>query len=276
MQMRILKYITHLIDKIVRLYSHKLTLIGLWHRHPGSLDRFSVTDNGTNSEFAKLNASGAISALVNVDPDFRITPYHVLWPLKYKKIKYRVGDEFIPEYILKLKNPDVPLEFAKEYTNKRFSVDKQIVTPKVSLGDLLEKVKQKFDLVPYEVSSEDLLFKDAEKYKDFLVDSLLDDIEHLTEKCGLSLHIEHNNPYVGISHKSVNGSITKIYFAYVSTRRQIMFSYNDVKYLYEPRFFTGLLTESVLSKVTFKAGTQRKIGFDINSGGGNKTGEKDN
>ena len=33
-------YINHLINKVSRLYSLQLDLIGLWHRHPGSYDSF--------------------------------------------------------------------------------------------------------------------------------------------------------------------------------------------------------------------------------------------
>ena len=37
------KYTQHLINKIAKLYNEPLTLIGLWHRHPGSFDIFSNT-----------------------------------------------------------------------------------------------------------------------------------------------------------------------------------------------------------------------------------------
>ena len=69
-------YINHLINKVSRLYATQLDLIGLWHRHPGSFDSFSGTDDGTNTKYAELDKQGAISALVNIDPQFRLT--HVL------------------------------------------------------------------------------------------------------------------------------------------------------------------------------------------------------
>ena len=59
------KYTQHLINKIANLYDKKLTLIGLWHRHPGSFDQFSSTDDGTNAKYASMREEGAISALVN-------------------------------------------------------------------------------------------------------------------------------------------------------------------------------------------------------------------
>lgn len=97
-------YINHLINKVSRLYSPQLDLIGLWHRHPGSFDSFSGTDDGTNTKYAELNEQGAISALVNIDPQFRLTVYSVMLPLKYEKIKYVVGDSYISQEMFTLKN----------------------------------------------------------------------------------------------------------------------------------------------------------------------------
>ena len=100
------KYTEHLINKIAKLYDKPLELIGLWHRHPCSFDVFSQTDDGTNAKYAKMRSQGAISGLVNVDPEFRFTMYHVNQPCNYSKINYRVGDELIPEEYLKLKSQE--------------------------------------------------------------------------------------------------------------------------------------------------------------------------
>lgn len=97
-------YINHLINKVSRLYATQLDLIGLWHRHPGSFDSFSGTDDGTNTKYAELDKQGAISALVNIDPQFRLTMYSVTLPLKYEKIKYIVGDSYIPKDLLEKKD----------------------------------------------------------------------------------------------------------------------------------------------------------------------------
>lgn len=86
-------YVNHLINKISRIYDKQLDLIGLWHRHPGSFDRFSATDDETNLKYASLSKHGAISALVNIDPHFRLTVYQVTaQPLRYEKIPYEVLD----------------------------------------------------------------------------------------------------------------------------------------------------------------------------------------
>ena len=97
------QYVEYQINKAAQKYQVELTLIGNWHKHPGSLNELSSTDDITNSEYAKLSPNGAISVLVNIDPNFYMTSFHMAWPLKYTKIEYKVGDELIPEYILQLK-----------------------------------------------------------------------------------------------------------------------------------------------------------------------------
>jgi len=89
-------YVNHLANKIARFYRNGLTLIGLWHRHPGGFDRFSHTDGTTNIKYAQQKPYGAISAIVNLDPDFRLTVYHVSVPLGYTRVNYQVGDGLIP------------------------------------------------------------------------------------------------------------------------------------------------------------------------------------
>lgn len=70
-------YENHVCSIISRTYRHPLAFLGMWHRHPGSLDTFSGTDDETNSKYVDSCGNGCISALVNYDPDFRITFYYV-------------------------------------------------------------------------------------------------------------------------------------------------------------------------------------------------------
>jgi len=103
-------YVNHLVNKINILYETPLRLIGLWHRHPGSMDSFSSTDNETHAKFAGINPYGVISALVNIDPAFRITIYSiktgstVRGQLTISKMltSYLVGNEHIPENLFSL------------------------------------------------------------------------------------------------------------------------------------------------------------------------------
>lgn len=88
-------YVSHLANKLARQYCRPLQLIGLWHRHPGSVDRFSAEDDTTNRRFAGQGAHGALSCLVNLDPGFRITAFHVPQDLCYQPLPIWIGDELI-------------------------------------------------------------------------------------------------------------------------------------------------------------------------------------
>lgn len=97
-------FVNYLAQSTAAQYNLELSLLGLWHRHPGSFDQFSSTDDKTNTTFAKLNKEGAISGLVNIDPNFRLTMYHV-HPQQYyyTQVEIAVGDEMIPEKYFELK-----------------------------------------------------------------------------------------------------------------------------------------------------------------------------
>jgi len=94
-------YVRHLANKVNRLYGDKLDVIGLWHRHPGSMDVFSHTDHGTIRLFAEQNNGVTISALVNIDPTFRLTMYVATWSgtLQCERIEYEVNDGLIPSEV---------------------------------------------------------------------------------------------------------------------------------------------------------------------------------
>ena len=109
-------YINHLINKINLLYKNPLRIVGLWHRHPGSMDYFSSTDDDTHAKFAVINPYGVISALVNIDPVFRITFYSIS-PSEIKTRGHltsskklrpcQVGNEYIPADLLSYNSADI-------------------------------------------------------------------------------------------------------------------------------------------------------------------------
>ncbi len=98
------EYVTHLANKAARFYVDGISLIGLWHRHPGSYSTFSMTDDETNARFAALRPEGALSLLVNVDPEIRITAYHVAFPRSYRQITYQIADNLVPQAFLARKD----------------------------------------------------------------------------------------------------------------------------------------------------------------------------
>ncbi len=97
-------FVNYLANSVASKYEQELSLLGLWHRHPGSMDYFSGTDDGTNAKFAAISPCGAISGLVNVDPRFRLTMRHVAYPLKYDIVDFEVGDDIIPESYFELRH----------------------------------------------------------------------------------------------------------------------------------------------------------------------------
>lgn len=104
------KFVNYLAKSVAEQYEIPLELLGLWHRHPGSMDHFSGTDDGTNSTFAAQNPHGVISGLINVDPQLRMTMYYLAHSdarnfgrPNYQKVDIEVGSDLIPDEYFKLR-----------------------------------------------------------------------------------------------------------------------------------------------------------------------------
>lgn len=97
------EFVNYLAHSVANQYKRPLSLLGLWHRHPGSMDTFSGTDDLTNRTFARQLPQGVISGLVNVDPRFRFTMYYLnaaeddgVGRPNYRRVEIEVGDDIIP------------------------------------------------------------------------------------------------------------------------------------------------------------------------------------
>lgn len=107
------EFVNYMANVVLKQYDKQLKVLGLWHRHPGSMDRFSLVDDVTNKKFASHLPVGSISALINIDPKLRMTVYHVspdgdytpmdyaidhgdLIPKKYLNLKYATAENLIP------------------------------------------------------------------------------------------------------------------------------------------------------------------------------------
>lgn len=108
------RYENHVSSILARLYRHPLVFLGMWHRHPGSLDTFSGTDDITNWRYADIcTAGGCISGLINYDPEFRMTFYyceHTDAPsMRYTRVDVEVGDDkfAMPEMLAMASKADV-------------------------------------------------------------------------------------------------------------------------------------------------------------------------
>lgn len=78
-------------------------MLGLWHRHPGTMNTFSTVDDETNARLATDQPYGILSGLVNMIPDFHLTLYHTAGFQQYSEVSFAVGDTLIPDMYLELR-----------------------------------------------------------------------------------------------------------------------------------------------------------------------------
>jgi len=242
------QYTQHLINKIANLYDKKLTLIGLWHRHPGSFDQFSSTDDGTNSKYARMRKEGAISALVNIDPKFRLTMYHVDQPCRYSVIEYDVGNHLIPDEMLRYKSPE---KFANLMAGI-ISDEYKDFHPSVSLNGFLKTVLPYMKRIKInEVFTE---VKDRNIATERILDELVKDSAFLADDQGIEYSISQVDQFICLSQDAIDVSV-KLYFRYIAKNDIVVFSYNNECYLYENNAFRQAFEQA--SKV--QADNIRKI-----------------
>ena len=108
------RYENHVAAILSRLYKHPLVFLGMWHRHPSSLDTFSGTDDITNWRYVdRCTGPGCISGLINYDPDFRMTFYFCEQApnssMYYTRVDVEVGDDkfVMPEMLAMATKADV-------------------------------------------------------------------------------------------------------------------------------------------------------------------------
>lgn len=138
------KFVNYLANSVATQYEKPLTLLGLWHRHPGSMDHFSSTDDVTNKRFALQNQLGTISGLINIDPKLRLTMFYVSHEdsqlhgrPNYERIPVEIGDDIIPEdfFCLRFVNSqgiNIPQQQA-EKRNVEESTEEKGVEPPIEL-----------------------------------------------------------------------------------------------------------------------------------------------
>ncbi len=115
------EYVNHLLDKLCPIYRFMISIVGFWHRHPGSMDFFSSTDENTIRSNLKNSKYGLLSMLVNIDPKLRMTFYYC-WQETLTRVKYDVGDEYFPVELLEYAKPDGIAEKNGIPESKRFEI----------------------------------------------------------------------------------------------------------------------------------------------------------
>lgn len=248
-------YVNHLINKVARIYKKNLSLIGLWHRHPGSFDVFSGTDDGTNTTYAKMAPQGAISALVNIDPVFRLTVYHVGFPLRYRRIKYEVGDELFPDGVLSLHSIDDYVRFINTYSEGQVR-DSRRVSRKISFTEFIAELSTRIKSF------------DGIKYRDEIAEATKDPayVEEISQLIDEDLNFMSEELHLNITVRMVSGYVclidgqdpnTIVYFSYIKSIERYVFIYHGESYLYE----AGLIRKTVTNSEDDNQGGTEKIGL---------------
>ncbi len=234
-------YTQHLINKIANLYDAPLSLIGLWHRHPGSFDQFSSTDDGTNSKYAAMRPEGAISCLVNVDPDFRLTCYHVARPCRYSVIEYDVGNYLIPDELLAYKKPE---RFEKIMDNilhgqRKAKSRTAEVKKRLSLSAFMDSIKASFVPLEEEVEAdtEDALAPEK------ILDEIFEDMSYMTDVCGVTMSITQSGPYICLTEQSEEEQPYRVYFKYQEKTEKVIFSIDKDCFSYTKNAFSKAFEE---------------------------------
>lgn len=222
------QYTQHLINKVANLYQEKLALIGLWHRHPGSFDSFSTTDNGTNSKYARMRLNGAISALVNIDPKFRITMYHVGQPCRYTKIPYQVGDDLIPAKYMQLKTPEQFERLMENISQPCRPVEFQ---PSISLSSFMDTLKPLFEDRQLDEKI-GLPTESDEAVREKIVNAILSDIVFMSEELHIKMSVVQKGAVVALIQDTVTG-VQKVCFAYSEANDMVFFQYGGNNFAYE-------------------------------------------
>ena len=235
-------YTQHLIRKIANLYSSKLDLIGLWHRHPGSFDIFSSTDDGTNSKYASMRDKGAISALVNIDPNFRITMYHVAQPCRYSRIKYKVGDELIPQKLLQLKSKD---QFEKMMQNLLSPQrDNGILYHRsASFGSFMRSISPYFgEVVCDKIFPEPKM--DASEASEKMLDVMMEDISFFSDEVNMEISLTQRDNSIVMVQEAIDET-TRVYFTLFQEEDAVVFEYKGKSYYYSSGYFKNTFARYV-------------------------------
>lgn len=235
------QYTQHLINKIANLYECKLDLIGLWHRHPGSFDQFSSTDDGTNAKYASMRPEGAISGLVNIDPEFRFTMYHVTYPSRYRKIPFEVGDELIPEELLRYRSEDSYRALMEKRLTSRSARYNAGSHRSVSLDGFMKLVLPELEDARRTPPTPDEL-RDAEEASDALTEAVMDDLTFMTDEVGIKMALSLAGKALTFTQETVNG--TGIVGFMCSKAGEVCLNFGEDFYTYTPGLIASVFEKA--------------------------------
>lgn len=254
------KYTQHLINKIANLYDAQLTLIGLWHRHPGSFDQFSSTDDGTNAKYASMRKEGAISALVNIDPIFRMTMYQVDRPCRYRKISYDVGDNLIPDELLKFKMPERFYNIMNNILNPNSRQNNnEGYHRSVSLDYFLKLILPMLADDECQVVETNNFLSNQET-QEKLIDEIVDDLTFMADTLGIETAMSLDDKYLTVYQEAIDKT-TEIKFMYSLVKKAIILCHEDNTYIYRRGMFTEAFGKAKAEKEkndSFESATKQR------------------
>lgn len=146
------KYINHRMEKERLIYKYPRYALGIFHRHPGHLDTFSLPDENTMKDHCLISQHGILSMLVNMDPEFRMTFYYASKEDELFQVKYHIGDDLIPDEYFEVASYD---EIAKRYRKNVKLKDKQYsnLTQEKRFGDMdTNEMKKSFEDIAVNVN----------------------------------------------------------------------------------------------------------------------------
>ena len=185
-----------------------------------------------------MRKQGAISALVNIDPTFRITMYQVERPCRYRKIAYDVGDNLIPDELLKFKTPE-----------RFYSIMDNILYPSATNRNANEGYHKALSLASFmkfilpqmeddectDVETNNLLSEESTQEK--LIDEIVDDLTFMADTIGIEAAMSLDDNYLTVYQEEIDKT-TKLYFMLSVVKHAIILSYEDKCYVYRRGLFT--------------------------------------
>lgn len=150
-------YVNHLTKKIGMIYHYPPTILGVWHRHPNSMDTFSSTDMRSIANLVNSAQVGILSMLINVDPQLRMTFYYCNKLGEVMPVYYDIGDEYFPPVFQDLASTQT---LCNRITSGRISVKPHQTFPPEKVGGSIanlraEKARQELPPVEEPVSPPD-------------------------------------------------------------------------------------------------------------------------
>lgn len=234
------EYTEHLAYKVANQYEGNTTVIGYYHRHPGSYDRFSGGDEISNLEFAQT-FNGVISGLVNIDPQFRLAFYYIAPSGKQSSaISYIVDDSAFRD-IMTFKSPQKVLSqiFNQENSHIIRSNDKQNTISNTGIKSKTKKKKHTFMMFPIRLFNRKASKPSHVNTTETVFELLKDDIDKLSEKYNASVSfkeefdtsimtVQINEAKFNAAFKLFKGNLR---YAWLKTVKTDIYTCNYVQFL---------------------------------------------